>query len=232
MARAQGNTIVIQGRTSYYFIDWVVNWQDDETNRSNIGWNCQYYFDKCDAQLDNVVANLGGATRAYNGGRVYNYAANFTVHAVYIAGGSFDMYHNNDGSCLFNVNGGIDVYQSGRSSTNQDTWLPGLYRYAELDGFSWGTITDVSVVINLSVNRLSDYVQVSLDNGATYPYGFSGDWWDKSVTIGSAASPLRSGTTYNVRVQTRRKASGLWATSGTYTFTTAGQNNFFDVGTF
>lgn len=145
------------------------------------------------------------------------------------------FYHNNDGSLQIGhyfYHNASNMPYIGTGATSHNLWLPQYYRYAELSAFSWGTITDVSIQINVSSNRLADYVQFSVDNGGSYPYGFGGDWWSKTVTLGSPSTPLRSGTTYNVKVQVRRKASGLWSTSGTYTITTKRQNNFFDLSDF
>lgn len=221
MARAQGNTIIIGGRVSYYFIDYVVAAQNEDGNYSTISWNCQYYFDRCDAQLDNGVANLAG-TRWYNGGRVYNFTANYSVHAVYIAGGSFDVGHDSNGNCLLNVNGGIDVYQSGRSSTNQDTWLPQLYQGIAYNWISFSNVTDVGFTVTVNVNRTANLLQLNV-NGTGFVTYYSGNYGQVSVNVGGS---LASGVTHSVVCRTRRASNG-WITDNQQFVATLGQNNFF-----
>ena len=128
-----GSNVNIGGNSSYYFINWSLSSQNIAGNYSTISWACYYHFNNNDAQLDNGSAVLGGATRWSNGGRVYNYAGNFTTRNLGIASGSFNLGHNNDGTKTLSVSGSIAVYASGTSSGSSSWSLPNIPRHATLN---------------------------------------------------------------------------------------------------
>ena len=143
MARMTGNSISIGGvGGQYYFIDWQLAGQSVSGNYSTINWQAYFHYQTADAQLDNGSANLSGSRWA-NGGRVRNYGGTFTTRNVQLASGSFNIGHNNDGTRTLSVSGGVDVYQSGRSSGSQSWSLPTIPRNASITGHS-GNINDES----------------------------------------------------------------------------------------
>lgn len=129
MARMQGNTV---DYSNYFFIDWSLNSQNVAGNYSNISWWAYWHFQNNDRQLDNGYANLGDVNRWSNGGRIYNYAGNFTTRDLLLASGSFDLGHNNDGTKTLNVAGGATGY-SGERSEGSGSWaLPTIPRNATM----------------------------------------------------------------------------------------------------
>jgi len=134
--RMQGNSLNIGGQGSqYYFIDWSMSGQSISGNYSSISWSAYFHYNNADAQLDNGNANLSGS-RWSNGGRVKNYAGTFTTRNHKVAGGSFNLGHNSAGAQNISVSGGIDVYQTGRSSGSSSWSLPTIPRNASITGGS------------------------------------------------------------------------------------------------
>lgn len=125
--RMQGNSITIGGNGgNYYFIDWQLAGQSAGGNYSTINWQAYMHYNSADAQLDNGYVNAGGATRWANGGRVYNYAGNFTTRDMGIASGSFNIGHDAYGNCTLGIDGNIVVY-SGQNTGGSAAWaLPSL----------------------------------------------------------------------------------------------------------
>lgn len=139
--RMQGNSLNIGGQGGqYYFIDWSLGGQNIGGNYSSISWAAYFHYNNADAQLDNGNANLSGS-RWSNGGRVKNYAGTFTTRNHQVASGSFNLGHNSAGAQSISVSGGIDVYQTGRSSGSSSWSLPTIPRNASITGGS-STIND------------------------------------------------------------------------------------------
>ena len=139
--RMQGNSLNIGGNGGqYYFIDWSLSGQNIGGNYSSISWSAYFHYNNADAQLDNGNANLSGS-RWSNGGRVKNFAGTFTTRNHKVAGGSFNLGHNSAGAQNISVSGGIDVYQTGRSSGSASWSLPTIPRNAKITGGS-STIND------------------------------------------------------------------------------------------
>lgn len=131
----QGNSVTItSGHTAYYFINWQLASQNIAGNYSTINWQAYVHYNGADAQLDNGIANLGGATRWANGGRVYNYSGNFSTRDQLVASGTFNIGHNSDGNQTLGVDGGITVYQSGRTQGAASWGLPTIPRHATMTG--------------------------------------------------------------------------------------------------
>ena len=120
------------GGKRYIFINWQLATQEINNNRSLINYQAYARFINSDAQLDNGTVDWWGGNLWYNGGRVYNYAGNFSNHDVLLASGSFWVGHYSDGSRDFGMSGGIDYYGDGRSSTSGAWWLPTIPRQANI----------------------------------------------------------------------------------------------------
>ena len=125
--RMQGNSINIGGNgNNFYFIDWQLASQNQGGNYSTINWQAYMHYNSADAQLDNGIANLAGATRWSNGGRVYNFASNYTTRDMFIASGSFTIGHDQYGNATLYVDGGITAYSGNRTEGSAAWALPSL----------------------------------------------------------------------------------------------------------
>lgn len=217
--RMQGNSVTIGSQTNnFYFIDWQLAGQNIAGNYSTINWQCYMHYTSADAQLDNGYATLGGATRWSNGGRVYNYAGNFTTRDMGISSGSFTVGHDSAGNFTLDVSGNIVVY-SGMNSGGSASWaLPTIPRYAAyLSGTPYAqNITGVSFDVAVQPDVLCDNLATSLDGGAWvyWPGDFNG--W-KVVTLGGN---LTAGAVHTFKTSIRRKDSQQWTESTTKNVTT------------
>lgn len=147
----------------------------------------------------------------------------------------FWVGHNNDGTgsaSFYAYHNGQNLPYVGEAATSFSMGLPTLYRYAEPNALWFTNITDVGFTLNVNANRECDQINVSLDGGATWPYQIGGVFTNRTVDIGGVANPLRSGQTYTVRINLRRRVSGLWRETGNWGVTTEQQNKFFDLGDF
>lgn len=196
----QGNTV---DYSNYFFIDWGLNGQNVAGNYSNIGWAAYWHFQGNDRQLDNGYANVGDVTRWSNGGRIYNYAGNFTTRDLLLASGSFDIGHNTDGTKTLNVAGGVTGY-SGQRSEGGGSWaLPTIPRYATITGHS-GTITDEATSVYISYsNPYGGSVQADL---YVRPLGSTGGFTNFATRSGYA-----SGANFNLTTAERNAARAALA---------------------
>lgn len=171
MPRMQGNSVTIGGRASnFFFIDWSSS-DEPGNNRTLIYWNAYFHFDGADAQLDNGNAYLNGY-RWQNGGRVYNYAGNFSVRDLHLAGGSFYVDHDANGNASLGVSGGITVYGGVRSEGGY-TWGLSNYDRKPTTPTSVGATVNADKTITVTVNGVSSpagtptyYIQTSQNGGA------------------------------------------------------------------
>lgn len=226
----QGNLVhIVSGHNDYFFINWQLAGQNEDGNYSSINWQAYFHFDNDDAQLDNGVAASNVGTLWSNGGRVYNYAGNFATRNLGLASGSFNIGHDGNGNQSVNFNGGIDVYQSGRSSGSQWWGLPGLYQEVAYNDIHFLNITDVSFQVYVAVNRTANLLQLSIDGGGWTTY-YGSNFGSVTVQVGSQSNPIASGQNHTVVVRVRRASNGNITDSGTYNVATAVQNNFFDIG--
>lgn len=171
MPRTQGNGI---GKGSYIFTDWNVTSQNVAGNYSNISWATYYHFQGEDHQLDNGYADLAGARRWGNGGRVYNYTGNFSTRDMLLASGSFSVGHNNDGNLTIWVANGISGYATGRSEGGANYGLPWIPRHAVLNS---------SPDFNDEQNPTFNY---------SNPAGTGVDFWFEFPGIGGSTIAYRS----------------------------------------
>ncbi len=220
---------IVSGHNDFYFIDWQVASQDEDGNFSTINWQNYFAFHTDDAQLDNGIANLGGATRWSNGGRVYNFASNFTTRNLAISSGSFNIGHDSNGNCTLEVDGGIDVFSTGRSSGSASWSLPQLYQAIAFNSITILNITDVGFSVNVTTDRTANLLQLNID-GAGFATYYSGTFTNVTVNVGGASSPIQSGYAHSVICRIRRNSNGWITDSGTQTAQTLVQNNFFEIG--
>lgn len=166
-----GSNAVIGGVSgSHFYINWQLASQSVTNNTSKINWQAKFKFHHADAQLDNGIANLSG-TRWSNGGRVHNFAAEgYSIDRyLTLASGSFTISHNSDGTKTLDVSGGIDVYQSGRSSGSQSWSLPTIPRNSQVSTNDSGHYT-LGTPLNIYTNRKSSSfthtITIRMDNSS------------------------------------------------------------------
>lgn len=222
----QGNHLNIGGNGGqYFFINWQLAGQNVGGNYSVINWQAYMHFNRADAQLDNGLVDAAGARRWTNGGRVYNYAGNFTTRDLGLASGSFTVGHDGAGNASFGIGGGIDVYQTGRSQGSAGWSLPTIPRYANIDGFNIDWTTDEAIRFAWHADRGCDYISwwsPQIEGGVHHDQyvGNSQGWFIKEIYN------LPSETQHNIYVAVRNSASGLWTTAGPAAATTKSQANF------
>ena len=220
--RMQGNSLTIGGQgNQYYFIDWQIASQSTTNNTSTINWQNYFHYQLADAQLDNGDATLGGALRWQNTGRVKNYAGTFTTRDHAITSGSFTVTHDANGNFTIGVSGGIDVYQTGRSSGSASWALTQITRITSL---TYTNITDVGFTINVTTSGTCDRLEFSTNNGSTYTADI-GDFTTKSFTV----TGLASQTTFQVVTRVRNKADAQYVTSSATNVTTNRQSYFLGL---
>lgn len=166
--RMNGNGVSIGGNGgNYFFIDWQEAGQSIESNSTVINWQSYFHYNSADAQLDNGIVALSG-TRWSNGGRVRNFAADFRTRDVPIASGSFTIGHNSDGTQSIAVSGGIDVYQSGRSSGAQTWALPTIPRNSQVttNAASYALGDPITIYTNRKSGAFTHTITLRHNNGS------------------------------------------------------------------
>lgn len=210
-----GNSVTISGGGHYYFTNWQVAGQDINGNYSTINWQSYFHFQGNDAQLDNGRTDSNVGNLWYNGGRVYNYAGNFSVRNLGLASSAFNIGHNADGNQTLSMSGGIDVYQSGRSQGSGAWGLPTIPRYANITGWNLNTVTEKSIRVTVSTDRTTSAIDYSI-NGSGWIRGYDGNFTTASFTIAG----LQPATQYSIKVRVYNPASGLWTETGLQSATT------------
>lgn len=218
--RMNGNAVNIGGNNgNYFFIDWQLASQSIENNTSVINWQSYFHYNSADAQLDNGIVALSG-TRWSNGGRVRNFAADFRTRDVAIASGSFTIGHNSDGTQSIAVSGGIDVYQSGRSSGAQTWALTTIPRNSQVSTNK--TSYTLGEAITINTNRLSNSfthtITLRKDNGSgtvlkTFnSVGSSVTWTPTSGEIEDMEELIPSSNTFVLHITQRNNQVGANST--------------------
>jgi hypothetical protein len=224
----QGNSLTIGAYGgNYYFINWQLASQNTGGNYSTINWQCYMHYNQADAQLDNGYANLGGATRWSNGGRVYNFVGNYTTRDMGITSGSFNVGHDGAGNFTLGVDGAINVYRTGTTGGSASWALPTIPRYAAIDGFNINYTTDASIEFAWHSDSPVDYISwwsTAYDGGGHHDTPASGQGWFV-IDLNNLASEK----TFDITVAVRRADSGLWTSSGPVNTTTTAQNNFLEI---
>ena len=167
MPQMQGNSVNIGGNGgNYFFIDWQLASQSISGNSSTINWQAKFHYNSSDAQLDNGSANLSGS-RWSNGGRVRNFGGDFRTRDVTLASGSFTIGHNADGTRSLSVSGGVDVFQSGRSSGSQSFTLPTIPRNSQVTSPSSATLgSPIQINTNRKSSSFTHTITLRMNNGS------------------------------------------------------------------
>lgn len=196
-------------------------------NTSQVAWVIEHY---------QASTNYNGTMNRYldiNGQLVYNYNNTYNTTGypwnswwTVASGTSAAIAHNPDGSKTISVHFYWSGTSGGYGPGTVDQWfsfaLTTIPRYAVITG-NTATPSDVGFSLAVTTDSTCDTLAVSIDNGATYPYSFSGDFTSKTVSIGGN---LQSGKLFNCYTGVKRKDSQLWSYSAPYTVTTNQQNNF------
>jgi len=215
--RATGNSVTIGGNGgNYIFTDWQLASQSVAGNYSVINWQTYMHYNSADAQLDNGYTDVGGRVWT-NGGRVYNYAGNFTTRDMALASGQTTVYHDSAGNYTLGVNCGVQPIGVGYTGTSGSTWaLTTIPRYTSYtSGPTTSNITTTGWDINVQTANTCDNLAIAIDGGGwTY---YTGDFTNKTVSVGGT---LASGAIHTYKTSVRRKDSQLWTESGYITVTT------------
>lgn len=138
----------------FMFINWQLASQETVNNRSLINWQAYFHFQGSDSQLDNGVVNSNVGNLWTNGGRVYNFAGNYTTRDLGLASGSFWVNHDSAGNGVVQLGIGItSQFSPARSEGTSGIWgLPNIPRYATMTGAS-NTITDETTNVYISYSN-------------------------------------------------------------------------------
>lgn len=209
--------------------------QEEDNNRSLIQYNA--WWERVDSTsfvynynptYGNTNINGYNPQRVVNGyysnnaGERWNLAVNEQYWIGHDAGGWASPYFG------ANYDAANSPYLTS-AATGGNYTLPTIYRYADPTLFQVVNVTDVSMTIRVATNRVVDSIAISLTGGGNWYY-FDGATTDRTMTIGSPSAPLRSGTSYPVRISLRRQSSGYWKEAGNWDIVTGSQNRFFDLG--
>lgn len=174
MATWIGNKVIIaSGRGARMRIETQLAGQSVAGNYSVINYQTYIDFDGADAQLDAGWVQSSAGVHYNNGGRVYNYAANFTNHTVHMNSGQFTIGHDNNGNASYGMNARVNVYQSGTTSAAGSEGLPAIPRNVSI-AYTSGNISDESNPAIVYNNPAGHSVQAWLElpnlTGATHYY--------------------------------------------------------------
>jgi hypothetical protein len=221
-----GNAVTVSGgHTAYIFTNWQLASQNVGGDYSTINWQTYMHFNNCDAQLDNGSTNSNVGNLWSNGGRVYNYAGNFSTRDMGLASGSFNIGHDSGGNGYLQLGNSIAVYGSGTSSATSGVWtLPVIPRYANIIQADRNNITDTGFDFVLGADNTCDYFTYWINGGAHNDTPFIGS----NYTFNIRNLPI-SDQDYTVTGAVRRQDSGLWTTGSTYTVHTLPQNGFLGL---
>jgi hypothetical protein len=228
MATWLGNFVSISGGLGARIrIETQLAGQNYGGNYSTINYQVYIDFNGSDAQLDGGWVQSSAGVHYNNGGRVYNYAGNFSNHTILMNNGSFNIGHDGAGNGSYGMNAHVAVYQSGTTTASGSEGLPTIPRYASITAFYIDNVTDTSFRFNWNSSDNVDYISwwsSAYDGGGHHdtPAGGTGTF---SITLSS----LPSERTFDVAVAVRRADSGLWTSSGTLYAVTGSQNGFFDT---
>lgn len=145
MATWLGNNVIVSG-SSYARIRYETQLASQNTlgNYSTINYQVYIDFIGCDAELDAGYAAWWGGVLYNNGGRVYNYAGNFSNHTVTMATGSFNVGHDANGNGSYGGDAHVTVFSSGVTSTSGSAGLPRIALAPTISSVTVDTIKPTS----------------------------------------------------------------------------------------
>lgn len=224
---------VSSGHTSYFFVNWQVGAYNIGGNYVTINWQAYEHYNNCDAQLDNGYVNTNVGTVYSNGGRVYNYAGNFTTRDMGISSGSFNVGADANGYALLQFGIQMVVYASGTSSGTSGVWT--IDRMALSPVFSsliYDSIKPTSARLGAELSSYGHNTSVNLE--MFYRIQGSGSWISLGVQGDAAGynywSPtgLLPGKTYEY-ICNATGNNGDFAQTGTQTFKTQAVSGMISI---
>lgn len=225
MATLVGNNVIVTG-TKYarVRVEWQLAGQNVGGNFSTINWQAYVDFVGCDAQLDDGYVGWNGGGLYDNGGRVYNYAGNFSNHTVGMGSGSFNVGHDGNGNGSFSMNADVYVFQSGRSAAGGSWGLPRIPKPPSVQSNGIDTYTTSSV---RAIGNVSDDGGAGLsERGFVYVAGTgTPSTGNSKINVGGGGgsftailSGLAPNTTYTARAYAVNSRGTTYG--GNMTFTT------------
>lgn len=158
--------------------------------------------------------NIDGAQYTFSRGTT-NRGPNGTHH---LHSATRTIGHNNNGTRSFSIGG---YFRSGwttfgRINVGMNGWtLNTIPRYANINSWSLGGVTEKSINVSVSTDSTVDLVDYSI-NGSGWTRGYTGNFTSRTFTI----SNLQPATQYSIKIRVRRQASGLYRETGLKSATT------------
>lgn len=171
MATWLGNFVSISGSYGARIrIETQLAGQSVAGNYSVINYQVYVDFNGSDAQLDGGWVQSSAGVHYNNGGRVYNYAGNFSNHTVTMNTGQFTIGHDNNGNASYGMNAHVSVYQSGTTTASGSEGLPSIPRNVTIS-YTSGNINDESnpyiVYNNPAGHAVTAWLELEDITGAT-----------------------------------------------------------------
>lgn len=120
-------------------------------NFSSLNYQVYIDFDGSDAQLDGGWVESSAGVHYNNGGRVYNYAGNFSNHTVTMNTGSFNIGHDANGNGSYGMNAHVAVYQSGTTTASGSEGLPRLALAPNIVALTSDTVKPTSARLGVEI---------------------------------------------------------------------------------
>ncbi len=201
--------------TYHYILCWELIRQDTAGNYSEVklqaiiqvnGVSNNYImFDRGNATLNAVGFNLRTTPNRYSYGNTVVYEYNVIINhdsngnASVVVGGTINTSYLMNGSC----SGTITLPQISKPQVQP----------AKITSFYISNLKTDMVETIWKTDELIEQVQYSLNGESWKNTGGAGTW--AFVTL-----PLKSGTSYNLKIRVKRLGTNLWTTSSTLYFTT------------
>lgn len=219
-----GNNVIVSG--SQYCrirIETQLAGQNTGGNYSSINYQVYIDFVGCDAQLDGGWVQSSAGVHYNNGGRVYNYAGNFSNHTVTMNTGSFNIGHDVNGNGSYSMNAHVAVYASGTTTASGSSGLPRIPLAPAIASLTADTLKPTSARLGVEISNHGHgtsttfhmYYRISgvgsyVDAGAQGDVGGYNYW---------TVTGLKPGKIYQYYV-TATNNNGDQSTSGVQTFKT------------
>lgn len=209
---------------NFMFVNWQIGGVNVGGNFTQINWQAYFHFNGDDAQLDNGLVNTNVGNVYSNGGRVYNFASNFSTRDLGIASGSFNVGADANGNSQLQFGLQMVVFSSGTSNGTSGVW--NIDRIALAPGISAltvDTIKPTTVRLGGELSTIGHGTSCNLE--MFYRLQGSGTWISLG-TQGDAAgfnywnpTGLKPGKTYEY-IMNATNNNGDFAQSGIQTFNT------------
>ncbi len=219
-----GNNVIVS--SPYYArirIESQLASQNVGGNYSTINYQVYIDFVGCDAQLDGGWVQSSAGVHYNNGGRVYNYAGNFSNHTVTMNTGSFNVGHDANGNGSYSMNAHIAVYASGTSTASGSVGLPRLALAPSFTSLIADTIKPTTARLGVEISGYGHGTSANFN--MYYRIQGSGTWIDlgNQGDVGGYnywyPTGLKPGKTYEY-ICNAWNNNGDFAQTGTQTFRT------------